>query len=63
MERFICINNGLKLFVVVIKILWVNYYSLVVIFVWLVMEILVVGILLWLFILCYFYEIMLYEIL
>lgn len=63
MERFICINNGLKLFVVVIKILWVNYYSLVVIFVWLVKEILVVGILLWLFILCYFYEIMLYEIL
>lgn len=38
MERFICINNGLKLFVVVIKILWVNYYSLVVIFVWLVKE-------------------------
>lgn len=44
MERLICTNNGLKSFVVVIKTLWVNHHSSVVIFAWLVMEILMVGI-------------------
>lgn len=30
MERLICTNNGLKSFVVVIKTLWVNHHSSVV---------------------------------
>lgn len=38
MERLICTNNGLKSFVVVIKTLWVNHHSSVVIFAWLVKE-------------------------
>lgn len=57
MERLICTNNGLKSFVVVIKTLWVNHHSSVVIFAWLVMEILVVGTPLWLFTSCCLYEI------
>lgn len=43
------------------KILWVSHHSSVVIFAWLVMEILVVGTPLWLFTSCYLYEIMSYE--
>lgn len=61
MERLICTNNGLKSFVVLIKTLWVNHHSSVVIFAWLVKEILVVGTPLWLFTSCYLYEIMSYE--